>query len=88
MLKKIEENDINRLKQLQEEFNKKTFEFGRLYQAKLEIDNQLKDWSEADEKLKVEYLKIQDQETKLATELESKYGRGIVNLETGEIKVE
>ena len=85
---KISQEDIDRLKKLNEEYNKKTFEFGRLYQAKIEIDNQLIEWEEQNLKLTTEYRQLQESETKLAKELEEKYGQGQVNLETGEFKKE
>ena len=85
---KMTQEDIDRLKQLQEEYNKKTFEFGRLYQAKIEIDNQLIEWEEQNLILTNEYKKLQENETKLAKDLEQKYGQGKVNLETGEFKKE
>lgn len=85
---KMNQEDIDRLKKLQEEYNKKTFEFGRLYQAKIEIDNQLIEWEEKNLLLTNEYKKLQKEEIKLAEELEQKYGQGQVNLETGEFKKE
>ena len=74
------------LKKLQEEYNKKTFEFGRLYQAKIEIDNQLVDWETQNLQLTTEYNRLQEEEVELAKTLEGKYGQGQVNLETGEFK--
>jgi hypothetical protein len=85
---KMSQEDIDRLKELQEEYNKKTFEFGRLYQAKIEIDNQLIEWEEQNLKLTSEYKKLQSDEIDLAKELEKNYGQGQVNLETGEFKKE
>lgn len=85
---KMSQEDIDLLKKLQEEYNKKTFEFGRLYQAKIEIDNQLVEWDEQNLKLTNEYKKLQEEETNLAKTLEDKYGEGQVNLETGEFKKE
>ena len=83
---KMDQEDIDRVKKLQEEYNKKTFEFGRLYQAKIEIDNQLIDWETQNLQLTSEYNKLQEEEIKLAETLEEKYGQGQVNLETGEFK--
>jgi len=83
---KMDQEYIDRLKKLQEEYNKKTFEFGRLYQAKVEIDNQLEEWEEQRISITNEYKKLQQQELKLAEELETKYGQGLVNIETGEFK--
>lgn len=81
---KMSQEDIEKLKKLQEEYNKKIYEFGRLTQARIELDNQLEELNVEDNKLRQEYKKLQEQETKLAEELEKKYGKGQVNLETGE----
>ena len=83
---KMDQEYIDRLKKLQEEYNKKTFEFGRLMQAKVEIDDQLEEWEEQRISITNEYKKLQQQELKLAEELETKYGQGLVNIETGEFK--
>ncbi len=85
---KISQENIDRLKKLQEEYNKKTFEFGRLYQAKIEIDAQLIEWEEKNLTLTTEYKQLQQEEIKLAEDLEQEYGQGQVNLETGEFKKE
>jgi len=81
---KMDAKDIEQLQKLQEEYNKKTFEFGRLYQAKLEIDSQLIDWEEQNLRLTNEYKILQEEETKFAEKLETTYGQGKINLETGE----
>jgi len=85
---KMSQENIDRLKKLQEEYNKKTFEFGRLYQAKIEIDIQLIEWEEKNLTLTNEYKQLQQEEIKLAETLEQEYGQGQVNLETGEFKKE
>ena len=85
---KMSQENIDRLKKLQEEYNKKTFEFGRLYQAKIEIDSQLIEWEEKNLLLTNEYKQLQKEEIKLAEDLEQEYGQGQVNLETGEFKKE
>jgi hypothetical protein len=85
---KMSQENIDRLKKLQEEYNKKTFEFGRLYQAKIEIDSQLIEWEEKNLTLTNEYKQLQQEEIKLAEDLEQEYGQGQVNLETGEFKKE
>jgi len=83
---KMSKDEIDRLKKLQEDYNKKTFEFGRLMQAQIEIDNQRLEWEEQRSRLTEKYLEIQKQEIELAKELENKYGEGKVDLETEEFK--
>jgi stress response protein YsnF len=48
------------------------------------IEVQLITFTTKKEQLKVDLLKIQDDELKIAKELEDKYGQGTISLETGE----
>jgi len=81
---KIKEDYLEQMKKIQEDYNKKTFEFGRLMQAKIEIDKQFVEWEETRHKLEKEYDDLQGRESTLAEILEKEYGIGQVNLETGE----
>lgn len=80
---KVTEEELNSIKSIQEEYNKKIVEFGQIgiqifdNQVKLEESKQIE--SQLKEALKA--LRVKEQE--LAQSFSNKYGNGKLNTETG-----
>ena len=74
--KKIEEKDLNTLKQLQADTDKLVYNLGQLYVQKEKLN-------ETENELKKAIKAIEQREEALGKELSSKYGIGTVNIEAG-----
>jgi|TARA_R110000751_G_scaffold1379_2_gene5168 stress response protein YsnF len=74
---KLTEQEIKKVNDLKIKFN-------GMVQALGSTEIQLINLNLKKEQLKVEVVKVQDEEVKLAKELEEKYGSGTISLETGE----
>ena len=74
--KKIEEKDLNTLKQLQADTDKLVYNLGQLYVQKEKLN-------ETENELKKSIKAIEQREEALGKELSSKYGIGTVNIEAG-----
>ena len=74
--KKIEEKDLNTLKQLQADTDKLVYNLGQLYVQKEKLN-------ETENELKKSIKAIEQREEALRKELSSKYGIGTVNIEAG-----
>tara|TARA_B100000475_G_C14795830_1_gene229712 strand:+ start:166 stop:456 length:291 start_codon:yes stop_codon:yes gene_type:complete len=74
--KKIEEKDLNTLKQLQADTDKLVYNLGQLYVQKEKLN-------ETENELKKAMKAIEQREEALGKELSSKYGIGTVNIEAG-----
>ena len=73
---KIEEKDLNTLKQLQADTDKLVYNLGQLYVQKEKLN-------ETENELKKSIKAIEQREEALGKELSSKYGIGTVNIEAG-----
>ena len=74
--KKIEEVDLNLLKQLQSDTDKLVYSLGQLYVSKEKL-------SQTENTLKVEIQKMEQREVEIGKKLSSKYGIGTVDIESG-----
>tara|TARA_R110000787_G_scaffold218246_1_gene326980 strand:+ start:158 stop:448 length:291 start_codon:yes stop_codon:yes gene_type:complete len=74
--KKIEEKDLNTLKQLQQDTDKLIYNLGQLYVQKDKL-------ARTEEELKKAILNVDQREENLGKELSTKYGIGTVNIEAG-----
>ncbi|MDB4276912.1 hypothetical protein N9864_00155 [bacterium] len=78
MIKKVlTQEEIQQVTKLREEFNSLTISAG-------EIEMQIINLQLQKEKIKDNFIKLQTQESKVINELENKYGKGTISLETGE----
>ena len=74
---KFSKEELNTLKNLQTEIDKLTINFGSLQIAKIKLKNQ--------EALLTKQLRdLEQTETEKAKQLTAKYGKGSLNIETGE----
>ena len=74
---KFTEKELTTLKTLQAKAQNATIKFGQLYLNKLRLEEQ-------ETLLKNHVREIEQEETKVAQELSNKYGKGSINIETGE----
>ncbi len=70
------EQELNQLKDLRSKLNKVTSQFGQLTISKIKIQ-------ETENSLKTQLSALEKQETDLAKVLSNKYGKGTINIETG-----
>ena len=76
-VQKFTEEELTTLKTLQTKSQNATIKFGQLYLSKLRLEEQ-------ETLLKNHVREIEQEETKVAQELSNKYGKGSINIETGE----
>lgn len=75
--KVLTKEEIGQVTKLREEFNNLTFSLG-------EIEMQILNLNFQKESIKENFKKLQTQEQTVVSELENKYGKGTISLETGE----
>ena len=74
---KFTSEEVEQIKQVQSNANSLTYQAGQLYLAKLKFKEQ--------EKVLLSNIEsLSDQETALANQFTEKYGKGSIDLETGE----
>ena len=76
--------EIEELRTIKNEYDRKIFEFGKLKQSRILVERQIKELNDFENDLVSEYFSIQERERKIAEELEKKHGIGRIDLETGE----
>tara|TARA_R110000772_G_C13031616_1_gene411767 strand:- start:90 stop:383 length:294 start_codon:yes stop_codon:yes gene_type:complete len=74
---KFSEEELKSLQELQVTYNQITSAFGQLALTRLGLDSQ-------EEQLKTTLVDTRTKENELAKELTDKYGKGSLNIETGE----
>ena len=81
---KFSDEEMQKVKQLQEGYQAKIVEFGDLRIAKIAIKQQWDHLNNLEVELEKQYLELQKGEKSLGEELNKKYGNGVLNLDTGE----
>ena len=74
---KFTEEELNKLTTLQKKTQQSTFQFGQLYLSRIKLEEQ-------EDTLRNYISSLEQEEIKLAEELNTKYGKGSINMETGE----
>lgn len=84
-VKKLTEEEINSIKEMQAQYNKFVFDLGNI-EAQLQTVYKTETLLEAEKNNVLEDLnKLGEREKELVESLQSKYGTGNINIETGEI---
>jgi oligoribonuclease NrnB/cAMP/cGMP phosphodiesterase (DHH superfamily) len=84
-LKKLTQEEINNIKDLQKQYNSNIFELGSA-EAQLQLlTAQIKSIETEKNNILSDLNKIGDKEKELVDSLQEKYGTGNIDLETGEI---
>ena len=80
---KFTNEEMESIKKLQQAYQEKVIVFGQLNIERISIEQAIKELNEAENKLREEYLQLQTDETKLLSDLSSKYGDGNLSLKDG-----
>ena len=84
-MKKLTQDELKQLTELQNGYSKIYFEIGQLEIEKRLLEEKIQSLKTSQEYLFSDIKKIQENEVLLATDLNNKYGRGTIDINTGEI---
>jgi len=76
-VQKFTEEEIKSLTTLQSKSQNATLQFGQLYLSKIRLEEQ-------EAALKAYVKNLEEEEAKIAKDLSDKYGKGSINIDTGE----
>ena len=82
--KKIEKVDIESIKELRQKSSELIVKFGEVELEFIYVENRKKELNVYKDSLMKELTELQESEKTLTTDMETKYGQGNLNLETGE----
>lgn len=83
---KFTEEEMLKVKSIARIYNEITVSLGRLAMQRVDLESQLMQLDTEASVIKDRFIKIQEEERALANELQTKYGDGTLNPETGEFK--
>lgn len=81
---KLTTEELQKISEMQTSYAEITAQFGQLKIEQMLVKQQLDRLAELETQFESNYITLQTSEEEFAKELESKYGKGEVNLETGE----
>ena len=81
---KLTTEELQKIAEMQTSYAEITAQFGQLKIEQMLVKQQLDRLAELETQFESNYITLQTSEEEFAKELESKYGKGEVNLETGE----
>ncbi len=81
---KLTTEELQKINEMQTSYAEITAQLGQLQIEKMLVKQQLNRLTELETQFESNYMSLQSTEETFAKELESKYGKGEVNLETGE----
>ena len=73
----ITPEELKNIKDLQSEINNVTFQLGQLHFSKIKLEEQ-------ENLIKIQLSELEKKEAKIANNLTENYGKGSLNIETGE----
>jgi hypothetical protein len=80
---KLKDEELNGLQQLREKYATAMAQFGQLKIEKIVVKKELDRLSKIEEELELAYSNIQQEEETLVKAIETSYGEGDVDLDTG-----
>ena len=80
---KFTEEEMKKLSDLQNGYQRKQLQFGQLRVQRLQMEQQFAALDQAEEQIEKEYTEIQQSEVDLVNELNEKYGPGTLDPTTG-----
>jgi chromosome segregation ATPase len=80
--KEVSVDDIEKVKELRTKYAQTTAQIGQVEIELYVLNKQLKELSDIREKLFTSYTELQTEEQNLVTELNTKYGDGVLDLES------
>lgn len=81
---KMDEKDLERIKSIQEEFDKLTYELGKVSLKEIEAQKSLNEAKSEKSEVESKIEDLRDQYDKLTRKLHKKYGSGLFDSRTGE----
>ena len=81
--KKFSKEEMTKLEEIQKKYASIQLNLGQLGFTKIRLENEIKLVNENENKLKVEFNKVQSEEQKYMDELTEKYGEGVLDPKTG-----
>lgn len=82
---KLTQEEVDQIKSLQKLYNQTVFDLGKIEAQIASLDRRLDLFRQEKEKSLNDLKTIEDKETQLSQDLQSKYGQGNIDIETGEI---
>lgn len=83
-VKKLDEAELNTLTALRQRSQEKVMQFGEIEMEIIFLEGRIDEMLKMKETFKQELKTMQEEELKVSRDLEDKYGKGNLNLETGE----
>ena len=83
-VKKLDEAELNTLTALRQRSQEKVMQFGEIEMEIIFLQGRIDEMLKMKETFKQELKTMQEEELKVSRDLENKYGKGNLNLETGE----
>ena len=80
---KFTEEELKKIKELQTSYSHKTVNFGQISVQKILLKQEMDKLTENESKLQLEYIELQKREKGLVLELNTKYGQGTLDLDSG-----
>lgn len=82
--KKLSQEELNELKEIQNKYLELTAQLGQTHLEKISLETAIKGLNNEISKLEGVFLELKEQESKIQEAFTKKYGNGTVNLESGE----
>lgn len=83
--KKMEEADLKKIQDIQEEYDKLTFELGRVALEENQVQEQMNEVKKKRSKVESEIDQLEKKYQKVTKKLHQKYGTGLFDSKTGEL---
>ena len=84
-IKKVTPEELENVQEVRSKYQEITVKLGQIQVQRLTISGQLEVLNKNEEDLREEWVKTQQEESKAITDLQEKYGKVNINLDSGEI---
>ena len=84
-IKKVTPEELEEVQKVRSKYQEITVKLGQIQVQRLTISGQLEVLNKNEEALREEWIKTQEEEAKAITDLQEKYGKININLDSGEI---
>lgn len=84
-IKKVTPEELEEVQKVRSKYQEITVKLGQIQVQRLTISGQLEVLNKNEEALREEWVKTQEEEAKAITDLQEKYGKININLDSGEI---
>ena len=85
-IKKVTPEELENVQEVRSKYQEITVKLGQIQVQRLTISGQLEVLNKNEEDLREEWVKTQQEEAKAIQDLQEKYGKVNINLDSGEIK--